>query len=67
MKYVGIDVHKKMCQAAVLEEDGELLDQIRFENLTWNCPSPLASQTFSIGAVMHRAMHYFHYMVSVKR
>jgi len=32
MKYVGIDVHKKMCQAAVLEEDGELLDQIRFLN-----------------------------------
>ena len=30
MKYVGIDVHKKMCQAAVLDEDGELLDQIRF-------------------------------------
>lgn len=32
MKYVGIDVHKKMCQAAVLDEDGELLDQIRFLN-----------------------------------
>ncbi len=32
MKYVGIDVHKKMCQAAVLDEDGELLDQIRFSN-----------------------------------
>jgi transposase len=32
VKYVGIDVHKKMCQAAVLEEDGELLDEIRFPN-----------------------------------
>jgi transposase len=32
VKYVGIDVHKKMCQAAVLDEDGELLDQIRFGN-----------------------------------
>ena len=32
MKYVGIDVHKKLCQAAVLNEDGELLDQIRFLN-----------------------------------
>ena len=32
MKYVGIDVHKKMCQAAILDEDGELLDQIRFGN-----------------------------------
>ncbi len=32
MKYVGIDVHKKMCQAAVLDDDGELLDQIRFLN-----------------------------------
>jgi len=53
MKYVGIDVHKKMCQAAIIEEDGELLDQIRFANLTWNCPSPLASQTLSIGVVMN--------------
>jgi len=32
VKYVGINVYKKMCQAAVLEEDGELLDQIRFLN-----------------------------------
>ena len=32
MKYVGIDVHKKMCQAAILEEDGKLLDEIRFPN-----------------------------------
>ncbi len=34
MKYVGIDVHKKMCQAAVLDDKGKLLDQIRFANLT---------------------------------
>ena len=32
MKYVGIDVHKKMCQAAILEEDGSLLDEQRFPN-----------------------------------
>ena len=32
MKYVGIDVHKKMCQAAILGDDGELLDEIRFPN-----------------------------------
>ena len=32
MKYVAIDVHKKMCQAAVLDDEGELLDQIRFAN-----------------------------------
>ncbi len=32
MKIVGIDVHKKMCQAAILEEDGKLLDEIRFAN-----------------------------------
>ena len=30
--HVRIDVHKKMCQAVVLDEDGELLDQIRFLN-----------------------------------
>jgi transposase len=32
VKYVGIDVHKKMCQAAVLDEEGVLLDEIRFRN-----------------------------------
>ena len=32
MKYVGIDVHKKFCQAAVLDDEGELFDQIRFLN-----------------------------------
>jgi len=32
VKYVGIDVHKKYCQAAVLDDEGELLDQIRFLN-----------------------------------
>jgi len=32
VKIVGIDVHKKMCQAAILDEDGALLDEIRFPN-----------------------------------
>jgi len=32
VKYVGIDVHKKMCQAAVLDDEGSLLDEIRFPN-----------------------------------
>ena len=32
MKYVGIDVHKKMCQVAVLDDEGELLDETRFMN-----------------------------------
>jgi transposase len=32
VKYVGIDVHKKMCQVAVLDEEGKLLDEIRFAN-----------------------------------
>ena len=32
MKYVGIDVHKSMCQAAVLDEDGKLIDEQRFPN-----------------------------------
>jgi len=32
VKYVGIDVHKKMCQAAVMDEEGKLLDDVRFAN-----------------------------------
>ncbi|GAI17638.1 unnamed protein product, partial [marine sediment metagenome] len=32
VKYVGIDVHKKYCQAAVIDDEGELFDSIRFLN-----------------------------------
>ena len=32
MKYVGMDVHKNMCQAAILDEDETPLDEIRFRN-----------------------------------
>jgi transposase len=32
VKYVGVDVYKKMCQAAILDEDGALLDELRFPN-----------------------------------
>jgi transposase len=32
VKYVGIDVHKKMCQAAILGEDGELSEETGFVN-----------------------------------
>ena len=38
MKYVGIDVHQKMYQAAVLDEDGALLDQIRAAGVPKNLP-----------------------------
>ena len=29
---LGIDVHKKMCQVAILNEDGDLLEETRFVN-----------------------------------
>ena len=32
VKYVGIDVHKKMCQVAILDGNGKLLDETRFTN-----------------------------------
>jgi transposase len=32
VKYVGIDVHKKMCQAAILGENGELFEETGFMN-----------------------------------
>ena len=32
VKYAGIDVHKKMCQVAVIDDEGELLDETRFMN-----------------------------------
>ena len=30
--YVGVDVHKRACQAAVVDEDGGLVDELRFPN-----------------------------------
>ena len=30
--YVGIDVHKRFCQAALMNEDGKILRETRFEN-----------------------------------
>jgi transposase len=32
MLYVGVDVHKQFCQAAVVEESGDVLGEYRFEN-----------------------------------
>jgi transposase len=32
VKYVGIDVHKKMCQAAIIDEDGTPLDEVKFRS-----------------------------------
>jgi transposase len=32
VKYVGVDVHKKVCQAAIVGESGEVLDEFRFRN-----------------------------------
>jgi predicted NBD/HSP70 family sugar kinase len=30
--YVGIDVHKKYCQAALMNDNGELKRELRFDN-----------------------------------
>jgi len=30
--YVGIDVHKKFCQAALMNNDGRILREFRFDN-----------------------------------
>jgi transposase len=30
--YVGIDVHKRFCQAALMDEDGTILHELKFEN-----------------------------------
>jgi transposase len=30
--YVGIDVHKRFCQAALMGEDGTILHELKFEN-----------------------------------
>jgi predicted NBD/HSP70 family sugar kinase len=30
--YVGIDVHKKYCQAALMSEQGQITHELRFDN-----------------------------------
>ena len=32
MRYVGVDVHKKVCRAAMLDDEGELVDECSFAN-----------------------------------
>ena len=32
MKYIGVDVGKKKCQACIMDEDGGVLDEFRFTN-----------------------------------
>lgn len=32
MKYVGVDMHKKFCQACVKDRDGNILDELTFSN-----------------------------------
>jgi transposase len=32
--YVGIDVHKKYCQAALMSDNGRILQELRFDNTT---------------------------------
>lgn len=32
MKYIGVDVGKKKCQACIMDEDGGVLDELRFTN-----------------------------------
>jgi len=32
--YVGIDVHKKYCQAALMNNDGRIIKELRFDNTT---------------------------------
>jgi transposase len=39
--YVGIDVHKRFCQAALIGEDGRILHELRFENTLEGAPSLL--------------------------
>ena len=29
---LGVDVHKRVCQAAILDKDGELIEEARFMN-----------------------------------
>ena len=32
MMYVGVDVHKKVCRAAMMNDEGELVDEFSFRN-----------------------------------
>jgi predicted NBD/HSP70 family sugar kinase len=37
--YVGIDVHKKYCQAALIDDTGQLVKELRFDNTSQGASS----------------------------
>ncbi len=36
MRYIDVDVAKKLCQACIMDEEGVILDEFPFDN-TFNC------------------------------
>ena len=44
MRYIGVDVGKKRCQACIMDEEGEILDEFPFTN-TWEGIQALLEKT----------------------
>ena len=60
--YVGVDVHKRFCQAALMSEDGTILDETRFENTldgAMNLVNLARSYSPNIKAVVEPSANYW--------
>ena len=55
--YIGIDVHKRYSQIAVLDHDGEILEEVRVENANLD---EFAQQYTGSQAVVEATSNYYH-------
>ncbi len=55
--YLGIDVHKRHAQVAVMDEDGEIVEEVRVENANLD---ELAQRYAGAEAVIEATTNYYH-------
>lgn len=55
--YLGIDVHKRYAQVAVMDEAGEIIEEVRVENANLNDP---AQRYAGAQAVLEATSNYYH-------
>ena len=55
--YLGIDVHKRYAQVAVMDEAGEIVEEVRVENANLD---ELAQRYAGTQAVLEATSNYYH-------
>jgi transposase len=55
--YLGIDIHKRYAQVAVMDEDGEFVEEVRFENANLD---DLTQRYAGAQAAIEATSNYYH-------